>query len=72
MMVVHPIAMKINVKVGVNNTILARPLPIIDERPTIIFGADVTHHSNKGGLKLFNSRGNFLFLPYHIPNQYFK
>ncbi|PWA92803.1 acyl transferase/acyl hydrolase/lysophospholipase [Artemisia annua] len=41
----------------VNNTILARPLPIIDERPTIIFGMDVTHHSNRGGLKLFNSRG---------------
>ncbi|PWA80294.1 zinc finger, ZZ-type, JmjC domain-containing protein [Artemisia annua] len=48
---------RLKIVVGVNNTILARPLPIIDERPTIIFGMDVTHHRNRGGLKLFNSRG---------------
>ncbi|PWA35880.1 PAZ domain-containing protein/Piwi domain-containing protein/DUF1785 domain-containing protein [Artemisia annua] len=35
--------MKINVKVGGTNAILARTIPIIDERPTIIFGAHVTH-----------------------------
>ncbi|PWA91206.1 Argonaute/Dicer protein, PAZ [Artemisia annua] len=37
------LAMKINVKVGGTNAILARPIPILNERPTIIFGADVTH-----------------------------
>ena len=43
MMVVHPVAMKINVKVGGTNAILARLIPIIDERPIITFGVDVTH-----------------------------
>nr|GEX77620.1 argonaute/Dicer protein, PAZ [Tanacetum cinerariifolium] len=37
------LSMKINVKVGGTNSILARPIPIITELPTIIFGADVTH-----------------------------
>ncbi|XP_023738698.1 protein argonaute 5 [Lactuca sativa] len=43
------VAMKINVKVGGRNSVLAAALanrlPYITERPTIIFGADVTHPS---------------------------
>ncbi|XAR59689.1 hypothetical protein NMG60_11015612 [Bertholletia excelsa] len=41
------VSLKINVKVGGRNTVLLdaleRRLPIVSERPTIIFGADVTH-----------------------------
>ncbi|KAJ1694860.1 hypothetical protein LUZ63_011558 [Rhynchospora breviuscula] len=41
------VALKINVKVGGRNTVLAdairRRVPIVSRKPTIIFGADVTH-----------------------------
>ncbi|XP_078445686.1 stabilizer of iron transporter SufD / Polynucleotidyl transferase [Wolffia australiana] len=41
------VALKINVKVGGKNTVLADALngciPLVSDRPTIIFGADVTH-----------------------------
>lgn len=41
------VALKINVKVGGRNTVLAdaisRRIPLVSDRPTIIFGADVTH-----------------------------
>ncbi|EXB81597.1 Protein argonaute 5 [Morus notabilis] len=41
------VALKINVKVGGRNTVLddaiQRRLPLVSDRPTIIFGADVTH-----------------------------
>ncbi|KAM3223197.1 hypothetical protein ACQJBY_056880 [Aegilops geniculata] len=41
------IALKINVKVGGRNTVLvdalSRRIPLVTDRPTIIFGADVTH-----------------------------
>ncbi|OVA19450.1 Argonaute/Dicer protein [Macleaya cordata] len=41
------VSLKINVKVGGRNTVLEdallRRLPIVSDRPTIIFGADVTH-----------------------------
>ncbi|CAM8932722.1 unnamed protein product [Rhodiola kirilowii] len=41
------VALKINVKVGGRNTVLvdalSRRIPLISDRPTIIFGADVTH-----------------------------
>ncbi|KAK9068594.1 hypothetical protein SSX86_012709 [Deinandra increscens subsp. villosa] len=43
------VAMKINVKVGGRNSVLSAALkgrlPYVTERPTIIFGADVTHPS---------------------------
>lgn len=45
------VALKINVKVGGRNTVLvdtlSRRIPLVTDRPTIIFGADVTHH--RGG-----------------------
>ncbi|XP_042392893.1 protein argonaute 1B-like [Zingiber officinale] len=41
------VALKINVKVGGRNTVLvdalSRCIPLVTDRPTIIFGADVTH-----------------------------
>ncbi|XP_042461369.1 protein argonaute 1B-like [Zingiber officinale] len=41
------VALKINVKVGGRNTVLvdalSRCIPLVSDRPTIIFGADVTH-----------------------------
>ncbi|GER56724.1 argonaute 1 [Striga asiatica] len=41
------VALKINVKVGGRNTVLvdaiSRRIPLVSDRPTIIFGADVTH-----------------------------
>ncbi|KAJ0965438.1 hypothetical protein J5N97_026576 [Dioscorea zingiberensis] len=40
------VALKINVKVGGRNTVLMdahRCIPLVSDRPTIIFGADVTH-----------------------------
>uniref|UniRef100_A0ACD6AMC1 Uncharacterized protein n=1 Tax=Avena sativa TaxID=4498 RepID=A0ACD6AMC1_AVESA len=41
------LSLKINVKVGGRNTVLAdavsRCIPMVTDRPTIIFGADVTH-----------------------------
>lgn len=41
------VALKINVKVGGRNTVLAdavsRRIPLVSDIPTIIFGADVTH-----------------------------
>jgi len=41
------VALKINVKVGGRNTVLvdalSRRIPLVGDRPTIIFGADVTH-----------------------------
>ncbi|KAJ7970200.1 Protein argonaute [Quillaja saponaria] len=41
------LALKINVKVGGRNTVLvdalSRRIPLVSDRPTIIFGADVTH-----------------------------
>lgn len=41
------VALKINVKVGGRNTVLRdavrRQIPLVSDRPTIIFGADVTH-----------------------------
>ncbi|KAL6518620.1 argonaute 1 [Orobanche gracilis] len=41
------VALKINVKVGGRNTVLvdalSRRMPLVSDRPTIIFGADVTH-----------------------------
>uniref|UniRef100_A0A0E0NJ26 Uncharacterized protein n=1 Tax=Oryza rufipogon TaxID=4529 RepID=A0A0E0NJ26_ORYRU len=41
------VALKINVKVGGRNTVLVdaltRRIPLVSDRPTIIFGADVTH-----------------------------
>ncbi|KAK1648550.1 hypothetical protein QYE76_066355 [Lolium multiflorum] len=41
------LALKINVKVGGRNTVLAdavsRCIPLLTDKPTIIFGADVTH-----------------------------
>ncbi|CAM0947478.1 unnamed protein product [Alopecurus aequalis] len=41
------LALKINVKVGGRNTVLVdaltRRIPLVTDRPTIIFGADVTH-----------------------------
>ncbi|KAJ0974499.1 hypothetical protein J5N97_016464 [Dioscorea zingiberensis] len=41
------VALKINVKVGGRNTVLMdalrRRIPLVSDRPTIIFGADVTH-----------------------------
>ncbi|XP_022997812.1 protein argonaute 1-like [Cucurbita maxima] len=41
------VALKINVKVGGRNTVLvdalSRNIPLVSDRPTIIFGADVTH-----------------------------
>jgi eukaryotic translation initiation factor 2C len=41
------LALKINVKVGGRNTVLvdavSRRIPLVTDRPTIIFGADVTH-----------------------------
>ncbi|KAF9625839.1 hypothetical protein IFM89_027438, partial [Coptis chinensis] len=43
------VALKINVKAGGRNTVLvdalSRRMPIVSEKPTIIFGADVTHPS---------------------------
>ncbi|KAF9606481.1 hypothetical protein IFM89_025756 [Coptis chinensis] len=43
------VALKINVKAGGRNTVLvdalSRRMPIVSEKPTIIFGADVTHRS---------------------------
>jgi len=39
--------LKINVKVGGRNTVLvdalSRCIPLVSDKPTIIFGADVTH-----------------------------
>ncbi|XP_052188976.1 protein argonaute 1-like [Diospyros lotus] len=44
-------ALKINVKVGGRNTVLvdalSRRIPLVSDVPTIIFGADVTHHFNE-------------------------
>ncbi|KAI3850211.1 hypothetical protein MKX03_012105 [Papaver bracteatum] len=41
------VALKINVKVGGRNTVrvdaLLRHIPLVSDRPTVIFGADVTH-----------------------------
>ncbi|XP_019175527.1 PREDICTED: protein argonaute 1 [Ipomoea nil] len=41
------VSLKINVKVGGRNTVLvdalSRRIPLVSDRPTIIFGADVTH-----------------------------
>ncbi|XP_051134419.1 protein argonaute MEL1-like isoform X2 [Andrographis paniculata] len=37
------VSLKINVKVGGRNTVLQKPMPILYDRPTIVFGADVTH-----------------------------
>ncbi|KAE8723979.1 Protein argonaute 1D [Hibiscus syriacus] len=41
------VVLKINVKVGGRNTVLvdaiSRRIPLVSDRPTIIFGADVTH-----------------------------
>ncbi|KAJ4962028.1 hypothetical protein NE237_021938 [Protea cynaroides] len=41
------VSLKINVKVGGRNTVLvdalSRCIPLVSDRPTIIFGADVTH-----------------------------
>lgn len=41
------LALKINVKVGRRNNVLSdavsRRIPLVTDRPTIIFGADVTH-----------------------------
>ncbi|KAH1197952.1 Protein argonaute 1B [Glycine max] len=41
------VALKINVKVGGRNTVLvdalSRRIPLVSDRPTIIFGTDVTH-----------------------------
>ncbi|XP_023519443.1 protein argonaute 5 [Cucurbita pepo subsp. pepo] len=41
------VALKINVKVGGRNNVLTdailRKIPVVSEKPTIIFGADVTH-----------------------------
>ncbi|XP_065881060.1 protein argonaute 1 [Euphorbia lathyris] len=41
------VSLKINVKVGGRNTVLVdaltRRIPLVSDRPTIIFGADVTH-----------------------------
>ncbi|PKU82020.1 protein argonaute 1C-like [Dendrobium catenatum] len=41
------VALKINVKVGGRNTVLvdaiSRRIPLVSDKPTIIFGADVTH-----------------------------
>ncbi|XP_071724545.1 protein argonaute 5-like [Rutidosis leptorrhynchoides] len=37
------VAMKINVKTGGRNCILEKRIPMLTDRPTIIFGADVTH-----------------------------
>ncbi|XP_010270731.1 PREDICTED: protein argonaute 1-like isoform X2 [Nelumbo nucifera] len=41
------VALKVNVKVGGRNTVLvdalSRRIPLVSDRPTIIFGADVTH-----------------------------
>ncbi|KAI4326460.1 hypothetical protein MLD38_031773 [Melastoma candidum] len=41
------LALKINVKVGGRNTVLvdalSRRIPLVSDRPTIIFGSDVTH-----------------------------
>ncbi|XAR53149.1 hypothetical protein NMG60_11021574 [Bertholletia excelsa] len=41
------VALKINVKVGGRNTVLldalTRRIPLVSDKPTIIFGADVTH-----------------------------
>ncbi|KAB1212155.1 Protein argonaute 1 [Morella rubra] len=41
------VSLKINVKVGGRNTVLvdaiSRRIPLVTDRPTIIFGADVTH-----------------------------
>ncbi|KAB2633787.1 protein argonaute 1-like [Pyrus ussuriensis x Pyrus communis] len=41
------VTLKINVKVGGRNTVLvdalSRRIPLVSDRPTIIFGADVTH-----------------------------
>ncbi|RCV23302.1 hypothetical protein SETIT_4G288700v2 [Setaria italica] len=41
------LALKLNVKVGGRNTVLvdavSRRIPLVTDRPTIIFGADVTH-----------------------------
>lgn len=41
------VAFKIDVKVGGRNTVLvdalSRRIPLVSDRPTIIFGADVTH-----------------------------
>ncbi|XP_050204990.1 protein argonaute 5 [Mercurialis annua] len=43
------LSLKINVKVGGRNTVLndafMRRMPLVSDRPTIIFGADVTHPS---------------------------
>ncbi|KAG8387567.1 hypothetical protein BUALT_Bualt02G0034800 [Buddleja alternifolia] len=43
------VSLKINVKVGGRNTVLeqafSRKIPLLSDRPTIIFGADVTHPS---------------------------
>ncbi|KAF5727497.1 argonaute family protein [Tripterygium wilfordii] len=37
------VSLKINVKVGGRNTVIHGRLPLVSDRPTIIFGADVTH-----------------------------
>ncbi|KAA8550272.1 hypothetical protein F0562_001956 [Nyssa sinensis] len=37
------VSLKINVKAGGRNTKLLYPIPLVTERPMIIFGADVTH-----------------------------
>lgn len=45
------VALKINVKIGGRNTVLAdalyRRIPFVTDKPTIIFGADVTHPHSK-------------------------
>ncbi|KAK9267580.1 hypothetical protein L1049_010008 [Liquidambar formosana] len=43
------LALKINVKVGGQNTVLFDNFPLISDHPTIIFGADVTHPNNRDG-----------------------
>ncbi|KAH9660319.1 protein argonaute 5 [Citrus sinensis] len=47
------VALKINVKVGGRNTVLVdavqKRIPLVTDRPTIIFGADVTHPQPWGG-----------------------
>ncbi|GAB2285498.1 argonaute 1 [Dionaea muscipula] len=48
------VALKINVKVGGRNTLLvdalSRRIPLVSDRPTIIFGADVTHHPEEDSI----------------------
>ena len=62
------VALKINVKVGGRNTVLvdalSRRIPLVSDRPTIIFGADVTHpHPGEDSSPSIAAVCFFIFFP---------